>query len=157
IGQLVGPELGEEWISTPFLVILGVNRGDRFGPFREEDYTINFVMDIDPQRNALLMFGNELKTGSSFQVMRRKIDFEQVRMRAQELLDSLENRKPFLAIYVDCAARTAVIGNTDREEATEIQSVIGKRMPLIGIYSGCEFANVAARPHVMTFTGVLSI
>src|SRR5690606_30875266 len=38
IAELLGPDSGYSCADYRFFVTLGVNKGDKFGPFREEDY-----------------------------------------------------------------------------------------------------------------------
>ena len=136
---------------------LGVNRGQRFGPFREEDYANRLCMAVDRERGGLIMFENDLQAGSEVQLMRRSIDFNYVGKRAEELLARLEGRTPFFALYIDCAGRAAAYCGTEREEAEEVQRVIGSRMPLLGMYSGVEIARVGQQIQALDWTGVLCV
>ena len=103
------------------------------------------------------MFEQDLKTGSEIQLMRRSIDFGYMRKFVQELLARVENRKPFFALYIDCAGRTSSYSGTEGEEAVEIQKEIGDKVPLLGMYSGTEIAKVGSVMQPLDWTGVLSI
>ncbi len=157
IEQLLGAGSNKTWEDFPLFVTLGVNRGQRFGPFREEDYANRLCMAVDKERGGLIMFENDLQAGSEVQLMRRSIDFTYVGKRCDELLARLEGRKPFFALYIDCAGRAAAYCGTEREEAEEVQRIIGGRMPLLGMYSGVEIARVGQQIQALDWTGVLCV
>ena len=56
------------------------------------------------------------------------------------LLGRLAGRKPFFALYIDCAGRASAYCGSDGEEAAEVQRVLGREIPLLGIYCGVEIA-----------------
>jgi hypothetical protein len=157
IAQLLGPGSNKSWEEYPLFVTLGVNRGERFGRFREEDYANRLCMAVDKARGGLVMFENDLQAGSDVQLMRRSIDFDYVGKRSDELLGRLDGRRPFFALYIDCAGRAAAYCGTEREEAEEVQRVIGGRMPLLGMYSGVEIARVGKQIQALDWTGVLCV
>ena len=55
-----------------------------------------------------------------------------------------------------CAARASTVG-TEREEAEEVQRVIGSVMPLLGMYAGVEIAKVGSEMEALDWTGVLCV
>jgi hypothetical protein len=116
-------------------------------------------MAVDKERGGLVMFENDLKEGFEVQLMRRSIDFEYIGERAESLLKRIkdENRKPFFALYIDCAGRATTYCGTEGEEAEEVQKVIGTKMPLLGMYSGVEIAKVGADMQALDWTGVLCV
>ena len=154
IEELVGKEVPSR--DYPLMVTLGVNKGDKFGDFREDDYAIHLCVAVDQERRALLV-DNHLAPGMEVQLMRRHIDFAQVRRQAERLHARVSGRRPFLALYIDCAGRTARYAGTEREEAAEIQAVLGERLPLFGVYSGGEVSCVGGDVQRLTHAGVLSI
>ena len=79
VAKLLGPESYKDWEDYPFFVTLGVNKGDKYSEFREEEYANRMVMGIDKPRGGLIMFENDLKAGSDVQLMRRSIDFPLIR------------------------------------------------------------------------------
>jgi hypothetical protein len=157
IGELLGPDSDKSWEAYPLFVTLGANRGDKFGEFREEDYANRLCMAVDRERKALVMFEPNLKTGSEIQLMRRSIEFDYIRQRAETLYRRIGNRRPYLAIYFDCAGRAAAFCGMEREEAEVVQDVIGSRMPLLGVYSGVEIAKVRDDMEALDWTGVLCV
>jgi hypothetical protein len=161
IAEILGPESTMTWETFPLFLTLGVNRGDKDGEFREEDYANRVCMGIDREQRALLMFEPDLETGTEVQLMRRTIDSdhtsEYIGRRTKELLERVGNRRPFLALYIDCGARASVYCGSEREEAEEVQKAIGPALPLLGLYSGVEIARVGDRMQALDWTGVLCV
>ena len=157
ITRMLGTTPDRSWEEYPLFVTLGLNKGDKFGEFKEENYANRLCMAIDKSRNALVMFEPDLVAGSEVRLMRRSIDFEYIGTRAGQLLDGLGGRNPFLAIYIDCAARASAYCGTEREEAEEVQRVIGSAMPLLGMYAGVEIAKVGSEMEALDWTGVLCV
>ena len=157
IAELLGPEADKSWEDYPLFITLGLNNGDKFGAVREDDYAVRLCMDVDRQRGGLVMFGDDLKAGCEVQLMRRSIDFAYIERRVEGLLARLGDRKPFLAVYIDCAGRAAAYCGTEREEAEEVQKAIGARMPLLGWYVGCEIAKAGDVMQSHNWTGVLCV
>jgi small ligand-binding sensory domain FIST len=89
--------------------------------------------------------------------MRRSISFDYIAQRAQRLFEQIGDRRPVMALYIDCAGRASAYSGTDREEAEEVQKVIGSRVPLLGWYVGCEIAKAGSVMQSHNWTGVLSI
>jgi len=140
VARLSGSVDASDWRDYPLFITLGINNGDRFGEYREDDYSVRLCMDVDMARRGLVFFGDDLQAGTVVQLMRRSIDYEYIRRRADALLDGLDGRRPFLALYIDCAGRASAFCGSDREEAEEVQKAIGSRVPLLGWYVGCEIA-----------------
>ena len=157
IAQMLGPDIEMSWEDYPLFVTLGVNKGDKFGTFKEEDYANRLCMAVDRGRGGLVMFEPDLKAGSEVQLMRRTLDFDYIRERAEDLLKRVGDRKPFFALYIDCAGRASAYCGTEGEEAEEVQKAIGSKMPLLGMYSGVEIAKVGKDMQALDWTGVLCI
>jgi hypothetical protein len=155
IDELLGND--QTWRDNPMYVIFGVNRGDKYGLFEEEKYQNRQGMAIDQERGGLIMFETDLEEGAEIQLMRRSIDLAYMEQRVNQIYERVEGREPFLALYVDCAGRASVISGTDEEEATEIQRLVGTRMPLLGMYSAIEIARVGDEVRPLDWTGVLCI
>lgn len=157
VSEMFGPNPDRSWEDYPLYVTLGVNNGDRFGEYREDEYAVRLCMDVDRSRGGLAMFGDDLQPGTAVQFMRRSIDFGYIRSRAEELVRQLGQRRPFLALYIDCAGRASPYCGTERDEAEEIQKVIGSRMPLLGWYVGCEIARAGEKMQSHNWTGILCV
>jgi hypothetical protein len=157
IANLLGSSSTLKWEDYPLFITLGVNKGDKFGDFKEEEYANRLCMAVDKERGGLVMFEPDLEAGSEVQLMRRSIDFEYIGQRAELLLSRLGNRKPLFALYIDCAGRASAYCGTEGEEAEEVQRVVGSKMPLLGMYSGVEIAKVGNVMQALDWTGVLCV
>jgi hypothetical protein len=156
--EMVADVLGEDtsWEEYPLYVTIGMNRGDRFAA-RDEDYAVRLAMDIDRERGGLVMLGDDMQAGTEIQLMRRTLDLDYVRGRADELLAAVGDREPVLAFYIDCAGRAAAHCGMDFEEAQGVQEAVGSKMPLFGWYGGCELAKAGPVMESHNWTGVLSV
>jgi hypothetical protein len=155
VGELLGGS--KSWEEYPLFVTLGVNKGGKFDAFKEENYANRLCMGVDKDRKGLIMFEPDLKAGMEVQLMRRSIDFHYMKERIDDLFNGLAGRKPFLALYIDCAGRASAYCNTEREEAEEIQKHVGARVPVLGMYSGVEIAKVGQEMQALDWTGVLCV
>jgi small ligand-binding sensory domain FIST len=146
------------WEEYPLFVTLGVNRGDQFGDFREEDYSNHLCMAIDREHGALVMFEPSLTAGTQVQLMRRSIDYDYIGVRVNTLFEQIGDRDPFFALYIDCAGRASAFCGSDREEADEVRRALSARnVPLLGMFSGVEIAKVGGYPRGLDWTGVLCV
>ncbi len=157
IAEMLGPEAGLAWDDYSFFVTLGVNKGDPYGPFREEDYANRLCIGVDKERKGLVMFENDLQPGMRIQLMRRSIDMDYVALRTRELLARAAGRKPLFAFYIDCAGRAAAYCGADDEEAHQVRATLPKSIPLLGVYSGVEIARVGKDIQALDWTGVLCL
>lgn len=159
IGEMLGAGGGDAlaWEDYAFFVTLGVNRGDPFGTFREEDYANRMCIGIDAERKGLVMFENDLVPGMKVQLMRRAIDTAYIPDRVATLLKSAEGRTPLLCFYIDCAGRAAAYSGMDEEEADAVRTALPKHIPLFGVYSGVEIARIGNHPQALDWTGVLCL
>lgn len=155
VGELLGGS--KSWEEYPLFVTLGVNKGGKFDAFKEDNYANRLCMGVDRERKGLIMFEPDLKPGMEVQLMRRSIDFDYMKERVDNLFSKVGDRKPFLAIYIDCAGRASAYCNTDREEAAEIQKWVASRVPTLGLYSGVEIAKVGNDMQALDWTGVLCV
>lgn len=157
IAELLGPESGLTAGEYRFFVTLGVNKGERFGPYREDDYANRLCCGVDEARGALVMFEPDLTPGTPVQLMRRSVDFTYIEPRARELLARARDRKPIFALYIDCAGRASAYCGSEGEEAAEVQRVIGPTIPLLGVYCGVEVARVGHDLQSLDWSGVLCL
>lgn len=145
------------WDDFPIFTVFGLNKGEKFQDFREDDYTVRMCQAIDRKRGGLVVVADDLIPGTDFQFMRRSIQFDYIAPRVDELLKRANGRRPFFALYVDCAARAGAFSGTDQEEAHEIQAALGPHIPLLGMYSGVEIARVGTEIVQNNMTGVLCL
>lgn len=153
IGELTGGAPPEEY---PFRVILGVNRGDRYGPFDEASYQTRLCLAVVPERKALVMFEPDLEPGAQVQLMRYSMDMDYVETRVRDALAAVEGRRPVLALYVNCAGRVSVMSGLDTEDGDAVRAALGD-IPLLGFYTGVEIAQVRETLRPLDWTGVLCI
>lgn len=144
------------WEEYPLFVTLGVNNGDKYGPYDEDNYFSRLCFSIDKEKKALIMFETDLVEGLEVQLMRRDIDFEYIQPRVQKLFEKLEKRKPVFALYIDCVGRVSAYSGISEEESLEVAKAVGN-VPFFGIFSGVEIANVAKDVKALDWTGVLCI
>ncbi len=159
IHEMLGPDSGLTPEDYAFFVTIGVNRGDKFGEYREDDYANRMCIGVDPAREGLIMFENDLVPGMSVQLMRRSVDFQYIAPRTRELFDRARSagRKPLLAFYIDCAGRAGAYCGLDAEEADEVRKAVPAEVPLLGVYSGVEIAALRGQPQALDWTGVLCL
>jgi hypothetical protein len=158
VAQILGAG-GEKtnWEAFPLFVTLGINHGDPFGEYREENYAVRMCSAVDKDRGGLAFFADDLQPGVKVQFLRRSIDMQYMADRVNELKARVAGRRPILALYIDCAGRCSAMCGSDGEEATEIQRMIGGEMPLLGWYVGGEIARAGAVMQSHNWTGILSI
>jgi len=144
------------WEDFPLFVTLGVNNGDKFGEFNEDDYASRLCFAIDSERKALIMFETDLTPGTEVQLMRRDIDFKYIKPQVEKLMSKIEGRKPVLALYIDCLGRVSGFSGIPEEESLVVAEALGD-IPFFGIFSGVEIANVGQHVRALDWTGVLCL
>ncbi len=144
------------WEEFPLLVTLGVNNGDKYSDFKEEDYASRLCLAIDKERKALIMFETDLTDGTEVQLMRRNIDFKYIQPQVDKLIKKSGSRKPVLAFYIDCLGRVSSYSGISEEESLEVIKALGE-IPFFGIFSGVEIANVGPAVKALDWTGVLCL
>jgi len=143
------------------LVTLGVNYGNKYAPYNEENYVNRLIVGIKPEEKSVVLFEADFENGTEFQFMRRnaRLMEESVEKGSKKAITYLQknNLEPFFALYIDCAGRTAGFSGAGKEEASIIQNIIGKNIPLLGFYSGVEIAPLLGKSRGLDWTGVLLI
>ncbi|MGH8991655.1 MAG: FIST C-terminal domain-containing protein, partial [Acidimicrobiia bacterium] len=157
VAELLGGSSGKASEDYPLFVTFGINRGEKFGTYNEEDYQNRAIKSVDEARGGLITYENDLKAGTEFQLMRRSVDFDYMEDKVNQLYERIGDREPILALYVDCGGRTSMMMGIDEEEGAEIQRTVGTRTPLLGMYSAMEIAKLGGEVQPMNWTGVLSI
>ena len=155
IDELLGGSIPPE--SYPFFLIFGVNRGDKWGQFDENNYASRLCIAVDKASGGIVMFEPDMVEGTEFQIMYRSLDLDYMKPRIENLFDRLDDREPALALYINCAGRAAGYGGTDMEDALVVQSAVADRVPILGIYTGVEIASVRGRPRGLDWTGVFCL
>jgi hypothetical protein len=157
LDRILGAGLRPE--EYPFFLILGVNKGDKWGEFDENNYASRLCLGLDRERGGIVMFEPDMVAGTEFQIMYRSLDLGYMAPRIEHLFTTVENagRRPVFALYIDCAGRAAGHAGLDLEDAVVVQNTVGGRAPLLGAYTGVEIASVRGRPRGLDWTGVFSL
>lgn len=144
------------WEDFPFLVTMGVNNGDKYGPYDEDNYFSRLCFSIDKDQKSLTMFETDMVEGIEVQLMRRDIDFNYIQPRINKLMEQIGARKPVFALYIDCVGRVCGFSGMAEEESLEVARALGD-IPFFGIFSGVEIANVGKDVKALDWTGVLCL
>jgi hypothetical protein len=155
IQELLGPNSGLDWKSFPLFVTLGVNKGDKFGPFREQDYANRLCLAVLEEQKALVMFEPDLKPGDEVQLMHRSVTLDYLRDGYRDLQQQIGSDKVQFYFYINCAGRAMPYTGGNLEDAEELRNIIGKNTPFMGFYSGVEVAKMGHRLQALDWTGVL--
>ena len=139
---------------------IGVNHGDKYGIYREEEYVSRLITGVLPGGKGIVLFEPDLDVGTEILFMLRDSDrmIESAKSNCMTLMTRIENekKKPVLGLYIDCAGRTAAFSDTSHEEASEIVRIFNHRnIPLLGFYSGVEVAPIFGKSRGLDWTGVL--
>ena len=141
----------------PFFLMFGVNHGDRWGKYVEDDYASRLCVGIDKESNGIIMFEPDMVEGTEFQLMFRTLDLDYIKPRIDKVFDEISDREPVFAVYINCAGRCAGYGGSDMEDAIAIQQTVASRVPLLGLYNGVEIASLGGRPRGLDWTGVFCL
>ena len=160
IDNLLGTQDWKKRLPLIFVTI-GVNYGDKYAPYNENNYVNRLIIGIKPEEKAILLFESDFENGTEFQFMRRNAELMQdsAERGSKEAISYLQKNKldPFFALYIDCAGRTAAFSDSEKEEASIVQNIIGQNVPLLGFYSGVEIAPLLGKSRGLDWTGVLLI
>jgi len=155
ISMLIGGAMDPSEFA--FHVMLGVNRGNPWEPYMEENYSNCLCLRTDIKQKHLIMFEPELVEGTRFQLMSRNHDPDAITRKVDNLFMQIGAEKPLFALYINCAGRAGAYAGVEEEDAQFVQSAINGRAPLLGIYSGVEIGPVHGEVKPMDWTGVLCL
>jgi hypothetical protein len=157
IDELMGYNQDIPWDAYPLFITLGVNKGEKFGAFREEDYANRLCLAVDKEKKALIMFEPDLKVGDDVQLMHRSIDLDYITNGVHSLKNKTDSQKPLLYFYINCVGRAKPLAGGELEDVEEVQKAIGSSAPISGFYSGVEVARVNHHLQALDWTGVLCL
>lgn len=157
ISEILGEDSGLQWEDFPLFLTLGLNKGDKFGDYNEDNYANRLCLAIIRELKAIVMFEPDIIPGMEIQIMRRSFDFNYIGERVIDIFKKIEGRKPVLAFYINCLGRCSAYSGLEKEDVEELQKFIPKELPLFGIYSGVEIAKVGNDVQALDWTGVLCI
>lgn len=141
----------------PLFLLFGVNHGDSWVDYNEDDYASRLCFGIDEKRRGIVMFEPDMIPGTKFQIMYRSLALDYMRPRIESLFESIGDREPVFSMYIDCAGRCAGYGGIDMEDAIVVQQVVDNRVPLLGLYTGVEIAPLGGHPRGLDWTGVFCL
>lgn len=141
----------------PFFLLFGLNHGEPWGEYDENNYASRLCLGIDKERGGIVMFEPDMAEGVEFQIMFRSLDLDYMKPKIEGLFAGLDGREPIFALYIDCAGRCAGYGGIDIEDALVVQQAVGKDVPLLGIYTGAEIAPIGGRSRGLDLTGVFCL
>ena len=155
--ELLGPAIRPE--DYPFFLIFGINHGERWGDYDENNYASRLCLNIDKERNGIVMFEPDMVAGTEFQVMFRSLELGYMAPKINEFITTIKtDREPFFALYIDCAGRCAGYGGMELEDAYIIQEAANKlHIPLLGLYTGVEIARIGGVSRGLDWTGVFCV
>ena len=140
----------------PFFLLFGINHGERWGKYNEDNYASRLCLSIDKERGGIVMFEPDMVEGTEFQIMSKAFDLEYMQPKLDDFISKVEDDAIF-AMYIDCAGRCAGYGGMDADDAIVIQNAIKDKIPLLGIYVGVEIASIGDRPRGLDWTGMLCV
>jgi small ligand-binding sensory domain FIST len=141
---------------------IGVNMGERYGDFQEEQYVNRLITGVLPEQKGIVIFEPDLEEGMEIQFMLRDSDamITSARENSAALMEQIitTGSKPGFGFYIDCAGRSAGFSKTLTEEASEVIEVCNQyHIPLLGFYSGVEVAPLLGKSRGLDWTGVLLV
>jgi len=149
---------GDSDSLSEIFVVLGINRGEKFGDYIPENYLNRVPIRIEQERRGLVTIERDLKEGDQFQLMRRNFsDFAYLQERCETILNTVKHKKPFLALYLDCSGRASAYSDTEREDVEIVQQIIGSKIPLFGTYTGGEIAEIRGDVEFTLFNSIICI
>ncbi len=155
LDKLLGPAIKPK--DYPFFLVLGINKGDKWGEFDEEIYINHLCLALDEERGGIVMFESDMVSGTEFQIMYRTLEPHYMPARMEKLFADLKRREPVFALYINCAGRAAGAGGQDIEDALTVQETVAGRVPLLGLYTGVEIAPVQGKSRGLDWTGVFCL
>jgi hypothetical protein len=161
ITEAYGSDGWKKQHPVKFLTI-GINYGDRYGRFREDNYVNRLIAGVLPDDSAIVLFEPDLEVGTEIQFMLRdgRKMVENARENTRSIMEQIikEGKKPCFGLYIDCGGRSAEYSDTLTEEAAEVQKVFNEfQSPLLGFYSGVEIAPLLGKNRGLDWTGVLLV
>ena len=157
IDELFGTEHTVPWNKFPLFVTLGLNKGDKYGDFKEENYANRVCLAIDVEKKALIMFEPDLKAGDEVQLMHRSVNLDYLHTGIASLKQKAAGKKPLLYFYINCGGRAKPFAGGELEDVIEVQKIIGNETPFMGFYSGVEVAKLGNHLQALDWTGVLCL
>jgi small ligand-binding sensory domain FIST len=118
---------------------------------------IRAVQGVDPVRRGLLV-SDEVRPGMrlAFAVRDAKAAREDLQTAVRELLREANGAAPRFGIYINCAGRGSGLYGQKDVDLKILKARLGE-LPLAGMQSSFEVSEVAGKPALQLYTGVLGV
>lgn len=119
---------------------------------------IRAVQGVDPVRRGI-MVSDEVRPGMrlAFAVRDAKAARDDLQAAVRDLLREANGSAPCFAIYINCAGRGSSLYGGQRDVDLKILRARLGDLPLAGVQSSFEVSEVAGRPSLQLYTGVLGL
>jgi small ligand-binding sensory domain FIST len=118
---------------------------------------IRAVQGVDPVRRGLLV-SDEVRPGMrlAFAVRDAKAAREDLQIAVRELLREANGAAPRFGLYINCAGRGSSLYGQKDVDLKILKARLGE-LPLAGMQSSFEVSEVAGKPALQLYTGVLGV
>jgi small ligand-binding sensory domain FIST len=118
---------------------------------------IRAVQGVDPVRRGLLV-SDEVRPGMrlAFAVRDAKAAREDLQTAVRELLREANGAAPRFGIYINCAGRGSGLYGQKDVDIKILKARLGE-LPLAGMQSSFEVSEIAGKPTLQLYTGVLGV
>jgi small ligand-binding sensory domain FIST len=118
---------------------------------------IRAVQGVDPVRRGLLV-GDEVRPGMrlAFAVRDAQAAREDLQTAVRELLREANGAAPRFGIYLNCAGRGSSLYGQRDVDLKILKARLGE-LPLAGMQSSFEVSEIAGKPSLQLYTGVLGL
>jgi small ligand-binding sensory domain FIST len=131
-----------------------LERGERLA---RPELLIRAVQGVDPVRRGLLV-SDEVRPGMrlAFAVRDAKAAREDLQAAVRELVREANGAAPRFGIYLNCAGRGSSLYGQRDVDLKILKARLGE-LPLAGMQSSFEVSEVAGKPALQLYTGVLGV
>ncbi len=118
---------------------------------------IRAVQGVDPVRRGLLV-SDEVRPGMrlAFAVRDAKAAREDLQLAVRDLLTEANGAAPRFGIYINCAGRGSSLYGQKDVDLKILKARLGE-LPLAGMQSSFEVSEVAGKPALQLYTGILGL
>ena len=121
--------------------------------FRSSDLLVRSILGLDPRRHALAIADDELRAGSTIQLMVRDATSASAELQSTLELAGLESFGEAVGgLLFTCGGRgRGMFGGPDHD-AARIEALFGPGFPLAGFSAGGEIGPIGGEPFLHGFT-----
>ncbi len=116
------------------------------GVFSPESLDVVLRNPVFVDQHGAMLFTASIPEGSEIRLMISDLErgLETARLAAEEVMTKLEGRKPKAVIVMNSIARKKMLGLHADEEIQIIQQIIGRDVPIAGLYTYAEIGGATA-------------